>query len=55
MEIKDNSNFVTDIKAIVESGREYSYRAANTMQVVSNWLVGWRIVEQEQHGKQRAE
>ena len=25
------------------------------MQVVSNWLVGWRIVEQEQHGSKRAE
>lgn len=54
MEIKDNS-FVSDLKTIVGSAREYSYRAANTMQVVSNWLIGWRIVEQEQHGKQRAE
>ncbi len=25
------------------------------MQVISNWLVGWRIVEQEQHGNKRAE
>ena len=54
METKDNS-FVPDLKTIVGSAREYSYRAANTMQVVSNWLIGWRIVEQEQHGKQRAE
>ena len=54
METKDNS-FVSDLKTIVGSAREYSYRAANTMQVVSNWLIGWRIVEQEQHGKQRAE
>lgn len=54
METKDNS-FVSDLKTIVGSAREYSYRAVNTMQVVSNWLLGWRIVEQEQHGKQRAE
>ena len=54
METKDNS-FVSDLKTIVGSAREYSYRAVNTMQVVSNWLIGWRIVEQEQHGKQRAE
>ena len=54
METKDNS-FVSDLKTIVGSAREYSYRAANTMQVVSNWLIGWRIVEQEQHGMQRAE
>lgn len=54
METKDNS-FVSDLKTIVGSAKEYSYRAVNTMQVVSNWLLGWRIVEQEQHGKQRAE
>lgn len=54
-EITENNSFVSDLKSIVGSAREYSYRAANTMQVVSNWLVGWRIVEQEQHGKQRAE
>ena len=54
-EITDNNSFVSDLKTIVGSAREYSYRAANTMQVVSNWLIGWRIVEQEQHGMQRAE
>lgn len=31
-----------------------SFRAANLMQVASNWLLGWRIVEQEQHGEKRA-
>lgn len=54
-EITENNSFVSDLKTIVGSAREYSYRAANTMQVASNWLIGWRIVEQEQHGKQRAE
>ena len=52
---QDESSFVGDLKIIVGSAREYSYRAANLMQVVSNWLVGWRIVEQEQHGSKRAE
>ncbi len=54
-DIAENNIFVSDLKTIVGSAREYSYRAANTMQVASNWLIGWRIVEQEQHGKQRAE
>lgn len=54
-EITENNSFVSDLKTIVGSAKEYSYRSANIMQVVSNWLVGWRIVEQEQHGKQRAE
>lgn len=51
----DNNIFIRDLKTIVGSAREYSYRSANLMQVVSNWLIGWRIVEQEQHGKHRAE
>ncbi|MBR4647351.1 MAG: DUF1016 family protein [Bacteroidales bacterium] len=50
-----DTSFVGDLKIIVSSAREYSYRAANLMQVISNWLVGWRIVEQEQHGSKRAE
>ena len=58
---KENNSFVmdldfaSDIKHIVSSAREYSFRAANLMQVASNWLLGWRIVEQEQHGEKRAE
>ncbi len=52
---QDDTSFVGDLKIIVGSAREYCYRAANLMQVVSNWLVGWRIVEQEQHGSKRAE
>ena len=52
---QDDTTFVGDLKIIVGSAREYSYRAANLMQIVSNWLVGWRIVEQEQHGSKRAE
>lgn len=52
---QDDTSFVGDLKIIVGSAREYSYRAANLMQVVSNWLIGWRIVEQEQHGSKRAE
>lgn len=52
---QDETSFVGDLKIIVGSAREYCYRAVNLMQVVSNWLVGWRIVEQEQHGSKRAE
>lgn len=53
--IVDDMEFINDIKAIVYRGKEKAYQAADTYQVVSNWLVGRRIVEQEQHGKARAE
>lgn len=47
--------FTDDLRIIVRTARDCSYRAANRMQVVSNWLIGWRIVEQEQSGNERAE
>lgn len=65
MELKSNSiekqvpseetRFVEDIKQIVVTAKTQAYRAVNLMQVASNWILGWRIVEQEQQGKARAE
>ncbi|MCQ2277038.1 MAG: hypothetical protein MJZ87_08870 [Bacteroidales bacterium] len=46
--------FISELIDIVETARNMSFRAANLMQVASNWLLGWRIVEQEQHGEKRA-
>ncbi len=50
-----NVDFITDLKNIVSTARNMSFRAANLMQVACNWLLGWRIVEQEQQGKARAD
>ena len=47
--------FVNDLRTIVSAARDTSYRMANLMQVAQNWLIGRRIVEQEQQGKMRAE
>lgn len=51
----DDAQFISDIKAIVYTAKQKAYQAADTYQVVSNWLVGRRIVEQEQHGQERAQ
>ena len=53
--VKPNADFITDLKSIVSTARNMSFRAANLMQVACNWLLGWRIVEQEQQGKARAD
>ena len=50
-----NADFITDLKSIVSTARNLSFRAANLMQVACNWLLGWRLVEQEQQGKARAD
>ena len=48
------TDFIADLRNIVFAARKATYRAADMMQVAQNWLIGWRIVEQEQYGKERA-
>ena len=52
---KPEINFISDLTNIAENSRKYAFRAADNMLVVRNWLIGRRIVEQEQDGKRRAE
>lgn len=47
--------FISDLRTIVSAARDTSYRMANVMQVLQNWLIGRRIVVEEQQGKARAD
>lgn len=51
----DENEFVADVRNIISAAKEHTFKTANLMVVVSNWLVGQRIVLQEQNGKNRAE
>jgi predicted nuclease of restriction endonuclease-like (RecB) superfamily len=51
----EEKNFISDLRTIVSAARDTSYRMANIMQVLQNWLIGRRIVEEEQQGKARAD
>lgn len=42
-------------KKIVYNAKQKAYQAADLFQVAANWLVGRRIVEQEQHGQERTQ
>ncbi|EQD30948.1 protein containing DUF1016, partial [mine drainage metagenome] len=42
------------VRDILESARSNIARTVNTTQVVTNWLIGREIVEEEQQGKRRA-
>ena len=53
--LPDEVEFVSDLKAIIYTAKAKAYQAADLYNVASNWLVGRRIVEQEQHGKARAQ
>ena len=49
------SSFIADIKQIVNTGRMSAYSAVNATMIATYWNIGRRIVEEEQHGKERAE
>jgi len=50
---KDNS-FITQIKDIIFTARQKAYTAVNSAMVEAYWLIGKRIIEEEQQGNERA-
>jgi predicted nuclease of restriction endonuclease-like (RecB) superfamily len=52
---REELGFIEEIKKIVRSARGQAYSAINYAQIRANWLIGRRIVEQEQSGRERAE
>ncbi|MEW6738361.1 MAG: DUF1016 N-terminal domain-containing protein [Nitrospirota bacterium] len=49
------STLITDLASLIEQGRKTAVRYVNTALVVTYWLIGRRIVEYEQKGKERAD
>ena len=45
----------TDVCSIIERGRKDAYSAVSQKMIETYWNIGRRIVEEEQHGKERAE
>ncbi len=48
-------SLVKDVRNIIDNGRKQAYSAVNSAMVETYWHIGRRIVEEEQHGEQRAE
>ena len=51
----DYEAVLTDVVGLVEAARHASARAVNSLITATYWSIGRRIVEQEQHGKARAD
>lgn len=49
------NTYISDIKKIIEQARQKAYSATNFAMVEAYWLVGKRIVEEEQDGEERAQ
>jgi len=48
------TNFYAEIKSILQQARSKAQTAVNSAMVEANWLIGKRIVEEEQQGEKRA-
>jgi len=48
------STYIEEIRGILAAARQKAYTAVNATMVEAYWLIRKRIVEQEQHGEERA-
>ena len=48
-------NVLEDVRSIIESARDYAYNLVNIALVERNWLIGYRIAEEELKGNDRAD
>lgn len=53
--MKDLTSFYSDIRQILQNARNRAYSEINHAMVEAYWMIGKRIVEEEQEGKTRAE
>lgn len=54
-EVDKTDNIVSDLKNIIDLSQKQAYQAINTALVCRNWLIGYRIAEEELKGEDRAE
>ena len=45
---------VSEVRSIIEQGRKQAYAEVAKTAIMTYWKVGRRLVEEEQHGKERA-
>lgn len=55
MEAMAIARVVGDIKQIIDAGRKAAYVAVDATMIATYWNIGKRIVEEEQHGQERAQ
>lgn len=55
MGLNKHEMYIAEIKTILAQARQKAYQAVNSAMVEAYWLIGKRIVEEEQNGKERAE
>ena len=55
MNYSNTDNILSDMKNIIEAAQHQAFQAVNTTLVKRNWLIGYRIVEEELKGTTRTD
>lgn len=55
IQYQNTNNILEDVSSIIESAREYAYKSVNVALLKRNWLIGYRIAEEELKGNGRAD
>ena len=53
--ISKTNDILKDMREIIEQSRDAAYKAVNSVLLQRNWLIGYRIAEEELQGADRAE
>ncbi|MCG7656235.1 PDDEXK nuclease domain-containing protein [Wielerella bovis] len=53
--LPQNHHYIDEIKTILQQARQKAYAAVHAEMVWAYWQIGKRIVQEEQHGEQRAQ
>lgn len=54
IEFNKTDDIVSDMKFIIDSSQKSAYQAINTNLIYRNWLIGYRIAQEEFNGDNRA-
>ena len=52
---QNTDNVLEDVCSIIDSAKNYAYQSVNIALVERNWLIGYRIAEEELKGNDRAD
>ena len=55
IQYQNTNDIFEDVSLIIESAREYAYKSVNLALLKRNWLIGYRIAEEELKGNGRAD
>ena len=47
-------NVLNDVCSIIDSAKDYAFQSVNLALIERNWLIGYRIAEEELKGQDRA-